>query len=213
MSTPTQAKAAMRTQARAALAAIAPGPLALHSQRVVESLRAWDELARARRVMLFAPLPGEVDVAPLARWLLSRASNDNNAAAHVRVALPQTDWPTRTITPVLIEQWDVDVVPAAGHAGRLGLREPRAGCVPVGVDELDAVLVPGLAFDESGARLGRGAGFYDRLLARLSPRCLVVGVMLASQLVERVPSDPHDRRVGWLCDERGVRPALGSATT
>jgi 5-formyltetrahydrofolate cyclo-ligase len=63
---------------------------------------------------------------------------------------------------------------------------------------LDVVVVPGMAFTASGDRLGRGGGHYDRFLARLRPSCVTVGVVFAEQVVDSLPTGPHDVRVGTV---------------
>ena len=70
--------------------------------------------------------------------------------------------------------------------------------------EIDAVIVPGRAFDRRGARLGRGKGFYDALLGRLRPdaRRATIGVCLREQLVDCVPEAAHDRKVSFIAAER-----------
>lgn len=85
--------------------------------------------------------------------------------------------------------------------GPWGILEPPQGHAIIP----DLVILPGLGFDLRGARLGYGAGFYDRWLAKVnfSPERLV-GFCLASQLVEAVPCDPWDRRAGWLLGENGL---------
>ncbi|WP_232050910.1 5-formyltetrahydrofolate cyclo-ligase [Arabiibacter massiliensis] len=67
-----------------------------------------------------------------------------------------------------------------------------AGYEPVAPEELDAVAVPLVAFDDAGRRLGYGGGNYDRLLPRVRPDALVVGVAFEEQRVEAVPCEPHD---------------------
>lgn len=68
-----------------------------------------------------------------------------------------------------------------------------------------AVLVPGVAFDNRGARLGRGGGFYDRFLERTkNVEMLKIGVCWSMQIVPSVPTDPHDVHVDWICHEDGV---------
>jgi len=74
----------------------------------------------------------------------------------------------------------------------------------VSLDEVDVLLVPGLAFDPRGNRLGSGTGHYDRLLARLDPRTLRVGMCFSSQLVESVPCGEIDQRVQFLASDSGV---------
>ncbi len=76
---------------------------------------------------------------------------------------------------------------------------------PILVEDLDAVLVPGLAFDLNGRRLGRGGGHYDRFLVRLRPDCLRVGVCFEGQIVDTVPADPWDQPVDAVVTEAGVR--------
>lgn len=85
-----------------------------------------------------------------------------------------------------------------------GMDQPVDSGEPVPPHEVDLILVPGLAFDPSGARLGRGKGYYDRLLAARRGDCVAVGVTVTSHIVEEVPSDAHDRRVDHLATEDGV---------
>ena len=70
--------------------------------------------------------------------------------------------------------------------------------------EIDAILVPGLAFTKQGHRLGRGGGFYDRYLAQLPATTLKIGVCFAVQLVEALPSEPHDQRMNAVVTEEGL---------
>ena len=91
------------------------------------------------------------------------------------------------------------------EAGALGIREPStalpaASWTPGGAV---LVLVPGLAFDGAGGRLGRGKGFYDRFLAR-SGAPATVGLCFSVQLVDEVPREQNDHRVGWLATETAL---------
>lgn len=99
-------------------------------------------------------------------------------------------------------------------AGRLerhpyGFSEPSAGSLEVGLEQLDLILVPGLAFDQGGTRLGYGKGFYDRLLSRAAPGVPIVGVVPDALVVEALPKEAHDVPVTHLLSERGVY-AVGS---
>ncbi len=76
--------------------------------------------------------------------------------------------------------------------GIRGIPEPRADLVEVQPHELDWVLVPGIAFDRRGFRLGRGAGLYDRLLPLLRPDTPCWSLCMSCQLVEELPVEPHD---------------------
>ncbi|NWF28039.1 5-formyltetrahydrofolate cyclo-ligase [Streptomyces sp. PKU-EA00015] len=126
---------------------------------------------------------------------------------------------TRVLLPVLLPDNDLDwgVYRGPGHlvpAGR-GLLEPdgeRLG--PSAVVGADAVLLPGLAVDAEGMRLGRGGGSYDRVLARLAMAdadpALVV-LLYANEVVARVPVEPHDHPVHAVVTPQGVRRFTGPA--
>lgn len=98
---------------------------------------------------------------------------------------------------------------------RLGFDQPRLDAPSVSLDDVDVVLVPGLAFDLQGNRLGRGKGYYDDLLARLPAGVVRVGVTADDLVIESVPTEAHDRRVAWVATESGVQrtgEALQAAT-
>ncbi|MFV1971461.1 MAG: 5-formyltetrahydrofolate cyclo-ligase [Acidimicrobiia bacterium] len=86
----------------------------------------------------------------------------------------------------------------------LGFDQPSADSRDVPLDEIDAVLVPGLAFDRQGNRLGRGRGYYDELLDRLPAGVIRIGITVDELLVDCVPTEVHDRRVAWVATESGV---------
>ncbi|MBV5244273.1 5-formyltetrahydrofolate cyclo-ligase [Mycolicibacterium sp. PAM1] len=84
-------------------------------------------------------------------------------------------------------------VPGKLVAAPYGLREPEPPWLPPeAVATADVVLVPALAVDRAGSRLGRGAGFYDRTLALVNPAALVIAVVRDDELVDDLPSEPHD---------------------
>ena len=139
----------------------------------IRSLPRWQE---ARAVAAFAALPGEPDLRPLA-WAADRV-----------VLLP------RVAGERLVFHEVCD--PAQLRPGAFGVREPDPETCPAADPAAaDIIFVPGLAFSADGARLGRGGGFYDRLLAALPPRVLRVGVCFAGQLAGDIPAEPHDERV------------------
>ena len=87
---------------------------------------------------------------------------------------------------------DVEKPDQLKAGGRYGLREPVAGCRAVTLQEVDVVLLPGLGWDRFGGRLGRGAGFYDRLLAEPGWGGFRCGLFFAAQEFPRIPVDPWD---------------------
>jgi 5-formyltetrahydrofolate cyclo-ligase len=199
-------KRSLRHAMRARLAAVSPEDGRAWSARISGHLLASDAYARARRVMLYWPLPGEVDLRSLAADAI---------ASGREVILPRVDWATREIEACVVRDPVGELV-----VGRHGIMEPGPGCARAaidGVNPLDLVVVPGLAFDATGGRLGRGAGFYDRFLARgrgargglEMPVCTdaviarVVGVGFEVQVVARVPRDERDRCVDEVWTEGG----------
>jgi 5-formyltetrahydrofolate cyclo-ligase len=87
---------------------------------------------------------------------------------------------------------------------------PRAHA-PVRTASLTAVIVPGLAFDRRGQRLGRGAGVYDRFLSTLAPHTLRIGVIPDAQLVEALPTESHDVPMHFVVTEKQVIAAASLA--
>ncbi len=85
---------------------------------------------------------------------------------------------------------------------RFGIREPVGE--PIDPVEIDIVLVPALCFDRRGHRLGYGAGYYDRFLPSTSPDALIIGVVFALQVVDRVPDEPHDHPVPVIVTDEEV---------
>ncbi len=82
---------------------------------------------------------------------------------------------------------------AKGPHGLLEPTEPPRG--PAAINGTDVVLVPSLAVDRRGVRLGRGGGSYDRALARVGPAILTIGLLYDGELLDEVPSEPHDQRL------------------
>lgn len=161
---------------------------------IAEHLLAAPEVRRAATVAAYVSVSGEPGTAPLL---------DGLRAAGKRVLLPVTmpdldlDWAGYT---------DADsLVPA-----RFGLLEPTAE--RLGVDAVataDAVLVPGLAVDPRGVRLGRGGGCYDRALGRVPVGTFTCVLLYDEEVGIDVPVEPHDRAVGWAVSPSGLR-RLGS---
>lgn len=181
-----QAKRQMRTSVRSALAAVSPKDAAAWSADLSRRLVNTPGFKQARTLMAFLPISGEPD--------LSKACHDALAAGK-RLCMPRIDWDRGTMTPALIRGLDTGLVTT-----RHGIREPAADAPGVDPAELDLVLVPGVAFDASGRRLGRGSGYYDRFLAPLS--VATVGAAFELQLVPEVPAGPDDVPVGAIVTER-----------
>jgi 5-formyltetrahydrofolate cyclo-ligase len=86
---------------------------------------------------------------------------------------------------------------------RYGIPEPVLGSREIAVEDLDLVVVPGVAFDREGFRLGFGGGYYDRVLPRLRPEAISLGLAYTFQVVDKLPTRAHDRKVKRLVTEQG----------
>ncbi len=177
MTTPIDiAKAALRTEMRGRLKSIAEADRIAASERLSANLRAQRVWLAAQAVLFFAPRPDEPDIWPLLTEAL---------AAGKVVALPTYVPGTNTYTARRILDPARDVV-----TGQFGVREGADHGAEIPLNQLDLVLVPGLAFDSHCRRLGRGKGYYDRLLAAV--RGTKCGVAFEVQMVDAVPVGPLD---------------------
>ena len=154
------------------------------SARVCAHLQIFLKAQGAAVVLAYRALPGEVDVSVLAASFTLHTP---------RVQLDPA--PHLTLHP-----WD-----SASEISRYGILEPPADAPQIARERVDTVLLPGLAFDLSGVRLGYGGGFYDRLLSGWQVR--TVGVLPQALLVPALPRAPHDLPAQWLATETGVRRA------
>ena len=176
MTPPAHAKPTLRARLRAELKAHSSASAASASAALCVRLRASPVWQTARAVLLFFPLPSEPDISPLL---------DEALASGKLLALPRFNATTNAYEPVQVRDLARDLV-----TGPFGVREPTADCPLVTMNRLDLALVPGLAFDARGDRLGRGKGHYDRLLAGFPGR--TVGVTFDFQVVAQVPVEPND---------------------
>ena len=140
-------------------------------------------------VSAYWPLKDEIDLRPWMRSLV---------VSGVTVALPVVVGPA---LPLRFHAWTPD--DPLARRGVMDIPEPPADA-PVVVPAV--LVVPLLAFDHCGCRLGYGGGYFDRTLAamRLSGRPLAVGVALAAQQVERVPTDSNDQPLDFIVTEQGI---------
>jgi 5-formyltetrahydrofolate cyclo-ligase len=177
-----EAKQALRQQVCADVTRMESGERAAASARARALLAVQAVWKTAQWVLFFAPLPGELDVWPLLSEALSAAK---------RVALPRFVAESRSYEPGQILDPRLDL-----QVGHFGIREPHNRCAPVPSTRLDLILVPGVAFDLHGHRLGRGKGYYDQLLRGLGGT--TCGVAFDQQIVGEVPVEPHDVRVDYV---------------
>jgi 5-formyltetrahydrofolate cyclo-ligase len=183
-------KPALRLEARRRLAAVPPTERAAAESALAGLLWSVPEVAGAASLLLFADLPQEVGSGAIAAQALQRG---------VRLVYPRTLPETQELR--LYQVASLDLL----RPGNYGIREPDPErCPEVPAAGIDAVLVPGLAWDRRGTRLGRGAGYYDRMFARPDWRGFRCGIFFALQEMEEIPADPWDRPLQAVVTEREV---------
>ncbi|HJR18599.1 MAG TPA: 5-formyltetrahydrofolate cyclo-ligase [Actinomycetota bacterium] len=154
------------------------------ANEVAARVSALDEVSRAKNVLGFASFGTELPTDAVMAAILT---------AGKRLLLPYVDGEHLRAAEVRSVE---DLAP-----GYRGIREPVAR-VPVDLAEAGVVLVPGVAFDERGNRLGYGGGFYDGLLSEITTRIPRIGVCFDLQVVDDVPAADHDQPVDLVVTER-----------
>ncbi len=185
----TEAKRAMRARMRSLLLDMDDASRHAASIRACDRLAGLEAFRTALVVMLYMPLETEVDLTSSALRCFQMGKT---------ICVPRVDWERKDMVPVEVTSFD-DRMDTDEH----GVRAPRYGR-PVSPLLIDLVVVPGLAFDVAGHRLGRGGGYYDRFLSRMRPDATKVGLVFDEQIVDAVPTDPWDLTVDYVVTDRRV---------
>lgn len=181
-------KSSLRQTIREALGKISLAVRTVESHDLCRRLE--PQLQSAHTILFYAPLADELDVWPLLEKLLK---------SNKVCALPAFDDATRFYSARHVKNLETDI-----FTGKFGVSEPLSSCEEIPLSQFDLVLVPGVAFDLNGNRLGRGKGFYDRILAEASG--IKCGVGYDFQLLETIPTEAHDAKVDFIfTPSRGMR--------
>lgn len=220
-------KNALRREMKNRLAALSQADDApkarLAAEKAVERrLAEFPPMADARSLMIYLSTPGEFPTESLLAPLFIGTKNEPRD-----IVIPWCDGDEIELFLLLSPQFNenqksgeklsktkicakqVNAYSELLDAGAFGILEPKPDCRNrperrFSPEKIDLVLVPGLAFDRSGGRLGRGKGFYDRFFQKLSKKAVLVGLAFDEQLVERVPIEPHDRKMDFLLTPEGA---------
>jgi 5-formyltetrahydrofolate cyclo-ligase len=188
-----KAKQELRSKIHAAREKMPLEKRRLDSQKLCLKLKEQFLFQSATSILFFAPMPKEPDMWTLLEGALAEGKT---------VALPHFDKTNRCYVPRRVQNLRNEIA-----TGRFGIREPVAGCPEMLLADFDLVLVPGVAFDLRGHRLGRGKGYYDRWLADYAGT--KIGVAFDEQVIETVPAGKQDVRMDFIltpmrcakCDE------------
>lgn len=188
-------KSARRAELRRALEQLSPQAREKSSAKIADQLLEWPVVREARTVLSFHPRWDEPDMERVSRALLLRG---------LCLCLLRYDATVQSYEPRLVADYDKDL-----ERGLFGLMEPRATCRIVDWNHLDLVLVPGLGFDLMGGRLGRGKGFFDRLLVKARAwRC---GAAFDFQICDSIPMTSTDVPMDFIVTSQGLVRCGGGA--
>jgi 5-formyltetrahydrofolate cyclo-ligase len=178
-----------RKQILRARNAMTPEEITSVSHAIVKRLIELDPIRGASTVMVYLAFGSEVLADDLVLW---------GWGERKRIAVPLCRPVRRQLIACRIESFD------ELERGHYGIREPMADLIrPVPPEEIDVIVVPAVAFDRQGHRLGYGGGYYDRFFPGV-PRAIRIGIAFARQIVEEIPVDPHDVEMDRIVTEREV---------
>lgn len=148
----------------------------IKNKKIKAALTQSDLFQNSKTIFCYVSFKNEVDTYGIIQEAFRRKK---------KIYVPRLDIHRKVMFPVRIHNVAKDLVP-----GAFGILEPREGLKPARNVKLDLMIIPGLGFTKKGARLGRGAGYYDRFLSGLSG--LKVGIAFREQLLTKIPMEGHD---------------------
>jgi 5-formyltetrahydrofolate cyclo-ligase len=173
------AKTQLRWDIRARLNDLSAAERAIRSDSICRRVRERIFWKTAKAVLLFAPLSDEVNIWPLLEQALAEGKI---------LTLPRYDSVKKRYGAARVNHLERDLINAAFE-----VLEPVASCGDIPLDTIELAIVPGVGFDPQGNRLGRGRGYYDRLLAGFGG--IKCGVAFDEQIVEEILTEEHDVRM------------------
>lgn len=159
------------------------------SRLACKNLIESDFFNRGSVIMLYLSLPHEIDTTPAILYCWQKEKT---------VAVPKVSWQQRHMIPVEITSLDTGF---AAEESRL--RNPITG-VPAPLEDIDLVITPGLAFDRSGCRLGRGGAYYDRFFSSSRLNAMRCGFAFDEQIIDEVPMEEHDKKVDMIITDKEI---------
>ncbi|MBM7614248.1 5-formyltetrahydrofolate cyclo-ligase [Alkaliphilus hydrothermalis] len=163
----------------------------IRSSRIIKNLDALEYFTNAVNIMLYLSFRNEVDTKDLIVKLLKE-----NKRVFIPVTVPKTK---ELVVSELINP-DADL-----ELGHFGVMEPKQEALrPVTPETLDLVIVPGVAYDERGYRIGYGGGYYDRFLPKLMPNTPKVSIAFELQMIDQVDDDSFDIPVDFIITEERI---------
>jgi 5-formyltetrahydrofolate cyclo-ligase len=181
----------LRRSIRKLILGLDPGIRAAEEAELIARFHGLPGYAAAQTILLYlSAFPEEIDTRPCFLHAIT---------AGKRVLCPRVQCEENRLRLFQISSLSAHLQP-----GILGIPEPRDDCVEVDVAAVDWALIPGLAFDEGCYRLGRGGGYYDRLLPRMRPESPCWAIGFDCQIERELPVEPHDVPIDGIATPRRI---------
>lgn len=192
----TQKRESIRAETLRQRENLSPAERATHSKQIVTHVIEWIQQSEKRRkkcsfsaVMVYLSMKSEVETEELIEFLFNEGK---------QVIAPVVDTKSGLLIPKRIQNLEKDLV-----THPYGMLEPNANCPTFPSDQIQLIIVPGIAFDVKGYRLGYGEGFYDRFIPTC-PNAVTIGIAFQAQLVEHTFPQPWDVPVQHIFTEKGM---------
>ena len=185
------AKIQIREDIAELISALAESDITKKVRAIEDRLFEFANFLEAKIALLYVSGDNEVQT----RNIIKRAYSYNKI-----VVLPAFDPKTFEMELMKVDKFAQELKP-----GPRGVPEPNAGrCKIVPIDRIDIAIIPGIAFDEKGGRIGTGRGYYDRLIPNLAVTTRKVALTLEEQVIPQVPMESHDKHVDIIITDKRI---------
>ncbi len=168
-----------------------PNFIKKNSDIIKDKLLEMDCIKNASTIMLYLDFNNEVITDNLIKELISLDKI---------VASPITIIKEKKLIPCQIKDFENGI-----QYGAYNIREPKPNCSPeINIKDIDVVIVPAVAYDINGFRLGYGGGFYDRFLENIREDAVTIGIAFDLQIFNKVPKEPHDAQLDYIITESRI---------
>ncbi len=164
------------------------GEVKIKSKQIKKNLLSLPEISSSKHILSYVSYNNEVATHELIKELLLKNK-------HISIPYCNIEDLTLSVSPLCY--WD-DLCP-----GAYDILEPKKECrTPIHLDSIDVMIIPGVAFDTTGNRIGHGKGYFDRLLKDV--KALRIGLAFEFQIVSHVPMEPHDEKMDIIVTEKQI---------
>ena len=161
------------------------------SKLALERLYSLPEFKNAKGIMTYVSFRNEVDTEQLIRRALKMGT---------RIFIPKMSREIKEITVCELKDFDTELV-----CNHLGIKEPKTEFFrEIEKDHIDLIIVPGVAFDSCGCRIGFGGGYYDKFILAMRKKVPLVALAFEFQVLDKLPEETHDQKVDLILTEKRI---------